>query len=347
MSLDCMEFYSLNRIFGYGASFNFITSERGAGKTYSFKEWAIRDFLKTGAECAYVRRNPDEIAAIKNVLWDDIAYKFDLEIKNHGNKILARAIPPEFEDKEDRKEWLSENPWKIIGHYFNLAEQQKYKSGSYPNVNKLCFDEFIIESPRQQYIKNEVKMFMGLCDTIFRRRKGWKVVCLSNAGSIGNPYFRAWGVRAKDFDNQEFVLRNDGVVIFQKYFNQNNEDFNADSIIAKAAPQEYIDYAMGNQFADGGQEFVEKKPSDPEPLSKLTVDGKTWLTIYRSTMPYWWIGVGNPQVTGDAYSLDSRKSIPETIFQPEVPKRLKEMFNKRELRFQSPDVRELFLDWIG
>ena len=43
-------YYSRNDLLSYNALFNFVVGSRGTGKTYSFKDWAINDFLKKSSD---------------------------------------------------------------------------------------------------------------------------------------------------------------------------------------------------------------------------------------------------------------------------------------------------------
>ena len=38
--------YDISKTLSYNALFNFVIGARGVGKTYAFKRWAIKDFLK-------------------------------------------------------------------------------------------------------------------------------------------------------------------------------------------------------------------------------------------------------------------------------------------------------------
>lgn len=39
-------YYNNSQLLSYNALFSFVVGERGCGKTFSFKDWAIRDFIK-------------------------------------------------------------------------------------------------------------------------------------------------------------------------------------------------------------------------------------------------------------------------------------------------------------
>ena len=70
-----MMYWDIGKPLSYNALFNFIVGARGTGKTYGFKQWAIKDFLKTGAQFVYVRRYKQEMKDIKNFFLNGFAVR--------------------------------------------------------------------------------------------------------------------------------------------------------------------------------------------------------------------------------------------------------------------------------
>ena len=68
-------YYSRNDILSYNGLFNFVVGERGTGKTYQFKDWAISDFINTRRQFVYVRRYKTEFKDIDN-FFDDMIKKY-------------------------------------------------------------------------------------------------------------------------------------------------------------------------------------------------------------------------------------------------------------------------------
>jgi hypothetical protein len=67
----------------------FVIGNRSVGKTYQFKDWALKSWLETGAQFCYVRRNKDELPML-STLFKDIEDKYGLEIKKLGSTFMAR-----------------------------------------------------------------------------------------------------------------------------------------------------------------------------------------------------------------------------------------------------------------
>ena len=140
-------FYSYDRIRSYNAIWNFIISNRGGGKTYGFKMMAIKNFLKNGKQFIYVRRYKTELTD-KTLFFDDVKHNFpDLEFKIHGSTMYIND--------------------KVCGYFISLSTSQQKKSVSYPNVDLIGFDEFIIDKSHMRYLANEVEVALDLYETDF------------------------------------------------------------------------------------------------------------------------------------------------------------------------------------
>ena len=60
--MDTSIYYDISDTLTHNALYNFIIGERGCGKTYSSKKFAIRRFLKTGEQFIYLRRYKSELS---------------------------------------------------------------------------------------------------------------------------------------------------------------------------------------------------------------------------------------------------------------------------------------------
>lgn len=228
--------YDPHALLSHNALFNFVIGNRGAGKTYSFKRWAIKTFLKTGAQFIYLRRYKTEFADFKN-FFADIMHEFpDEEFEVKGRNVYING--------------------KLAGYGIPLSTALTRKSVSYHEVDKIGFDEFVIDSKVIHYLNNEVGHFLEFYETVARMRDNVRVVFLSNAVSVVNPYFLYWNMRPKQ--NRRFTRYGHMLIEFVK-----NQDF----IDAKYKTRfgqiiqntKYGDYAVENEFLKDNNHFVEKK----------------------------------------------------------------------------------------
>lgn len=142
------------------------------GKTYSFSKFSVKDFINKDNQFAYIRR-------YKSDLKESVPQFFDA-LKNNNEF-------PENHLYTKGKKFFCDD--QICGHAMTLSTAQDLKSSNFNKVKNLIFDEFMIEEGQKKYyLKNEVKIFLNLIETIARLRDV-RVFLLGNAVTITNPYF--------------------------------------------------------------------------------------------------------------------------------------------------------------
>lgn len=257
--------YSPHDLLSHNALFNFVVGNRGAGKTYSAKKWAIKTFLKTGAQFIYLRRYKTEFDDFKN-FFADISQEFpDVEFEVKGRLVYINGL--------------------LAGYGIPLSTALTRKSVSYHLVDKIIFDEFVIDSKVIHYLNNEVGHFLEFYETVARMRDNVRVVFLSNAVSVVNPYFLYWNMKPKQ--NKRFTRYGHMLIEFVR-----NEEF----VQAKYKTRfgqiirgsKYGDYAVENVFLKDNMNFVEKKTGNSRFEFSIIYNGHTYgfWTDYRAGMCY-------------------------------------------------------------
>ena len=87
-------YWNIKNSLSHNCLFNFIVGDRGVGKTYGCKKWAIEDFLKTGAQFIYLRRYQTELKRT-NKFFDDILLLYGilrLKYKKYGFVTLKALL---------------------------------------------------------------------------------------------------------------------------------------------------------------------------------------------------------------------------------------------------------------
>lgn len=239
--------YDKARLLSYNKIFNFVLSNRGGGKTYNMTTWAIDDYKKSKAQTAWVRRYQTEIdEMVKNGKFFDAvraAYPEDeFSIDNNIGYIKRKG-------QEDREAFI---------YFIALSTSRQLKSNNYPFVNKIIYDEFIIDKGRITYIKNEPEVFLDLFETIARLRDNVRAVFLANSVSVVNPFFTFFRIRPDK--NKRFNVYPRGICV----------EFFTDSefIAAKKKTRfgqlidgtKYGDYAVNNEWLNDSMTFIEEKP---------------------------------------------------------------------------------------
>lgn len=164
-------FYDFQKVLSYNSMLNFIIGERGVGKTYGATKFVINDFLKRDHEFVYLRRYKTELKKSVPHFFD--ALKSNDEFKEHKLSVKNGNF---FIDE------------KIAGYSMPLSTANILKSSSFPKVQTIIFDEFIIDKGTYHYLRNEVEQLLDIIETIARLRD-IRVFFLGNAISITNPYF--------------------------------------------------------------------------------------------------------------------------------------------------------------
>ena len=170
--------YDKQALLSHNKILNMVLSNRGGGKTFNMTRWGIDDFKKTKRQCVWVRRYQTEIDEMLN---ND---KFFDAVREYypGDEFSIQAN-------------LGLVNGEVAFYFIALSKSRQLKSNNYPHVNKIVFDEFIIDKGKVTYLKNEVEVFLDLYETVARTRDNVRAVLLANAITVNNPYFLYWDIR--------------------------------------------------------------------------------------------------------------------------------------------------------
>lgn len=333
-----LEYFSLLKVLSKRGIISIVIGMRGVGKTYAFKEWAIKDYLKRGNQFIYIRRHEHEVDAVKYLLFDDIAEKFGVEIKVRKTTYMIRPLV----ESEDGEEVDNPHEWKIFGHIIPLSRQQRFKSAAFPLVTKICYDEFIIENTRERYLPDEVDLFLGLYDTISRGREV-KAVLLSNSGFVSNPFFQRYNVKNSDFKGKEFVNRNNGNIVVQYYYNEKNAEILSQGVMGRIASDTYKKYAIENQFKDISNDNVRPEWEISKKLdrSNLKLDNGNWVILNAHTQGVF-IRPGRRKDIEYNYTTDKFDTTENVLYSPKLITNLKNNINNRNIYFSDVDTKAIF-----
>ncbi len=193
-----MEYYSLDDILKYDATYNFILGMRGNGKTFACLEYMLVDYIKTGHAGAIIRRYDEDI---KGKTGTEMYSGFT--INKQGN-LIEQKTEGKFNDfiYRNRRYYLCKknmdtgeiesydmNPFAFT---FAISQQEHYKSISYPTIYNALFDEVIT---RDGYLEGEFIDFQNLLSTIIRDKKGFKIFMCANTINKYCPYFDEMGLK--------------------------------------------------------------------------------------------------------------------------------------------------------
>lgn len=195
-----IKWYDLSNILKHEGQYYVILGERSNGKSYALNKYIIDRFFQYGEEFAYVKRFEEDIkrkymGEVFTPLQDYIRNEYDHEIKFYQGKFLVYPV-----DSDGK---LSE--CRVIGTAFSIANVNRTKGTSYPNITTILFEEFM--SVDCTYLPDELNLFLNLVSTIVRYRTNVKVFMLANTISKFSPYLSALGLKAHRLKKGEIVER--------------------------------------------------------------------------------------------------------------------------------------------
>lgn len=266
MNVD-KRYYLKDRLFSYNAFLNFSISERGLGKTTSAKMWCIDDFLRNGKRFVWLRRYNTEIVGDRKTKTEGCLKDFTKKIEKYYPNV-------NFMIKGNRL-YIND---KDAGCFVALSMSQSMKSVDFPDVNKIVFDEFIIQKNKAlTYLTNEVPLFLDFLSTVFRpmeNQEKTRVWLLANAITFANEYFYYFNI--KPFKQQYYRDRARGIVVEQCKNEVYREAVKKTDFGKLVAGTKYESYAIENEYLLDNDDFLGKK--SPTAIFQFNVryDGQEW-----------------------------------------------------------------------
>ena len=309
-----------------------VLSNRGGGKTFDCTRWAIDDFKKKRNQCVWVRRYQTEIdeMLLNGKFFDAVReYYPEDELSIEGNLGYVNG--------------------EVAIYFIALSTSRQLKSNNYPFVNKIIFDEFIIDKGRITYLKSEVEVFLDLYETVARTRDNVRAVLLANNISVVNPYFLFWNI--KPDVNKRFTVK--GQVCVELFTDADFVEMKKKSRFGQLVQgTRYGDYAIDNKVLLDTETFVEPKT----PTAEFMLGMK-----YNGIMYGFWVDykVGliyvNKQFDPSSYSLycltkDDHEANLLLIKSHSESKRVQRIvfaFRNGLLRFSDMQVKNQFYEFIG
>lgn len=324
--------YDKSALLSHNKILNMVLSNRGGGKTFNMTRWCIDDFLKRKAQAVWVRRYQTEVdEVIKNGKFFDAvrSYYPNVELKIDGNIGYING--------------------EVAIYFIALSTSRQLKSNNYPFVNKIIFDEFIIDKGRISYLKNEVEVFLDLYETVARTRDNVRAVLLANAVTIVNPYFLFFNVKVNP--NKRFTV--DGQVCVELFTDREFVDAKKRSRFGQLiSGTRYGDYAIENEWLLDNETFIEPKTPRAEFMLALKYNGifyGFWVD-YRVGLIY-----VNRQYDPSSYALyclqkddhDPNLLLIKSVADSKPMQRVIYAFRCGLIRFEDMTVKNQFYEYIG
>lgn len=324
--------YDKAQLLSHNKIMNMVLSNRGGGKTFHFTRWGIDDFKKTGAQCVWVRRYQTEIdeMLLNGKFFDAVReyYPSD-ELTIEGNLGLVNG--------------------EVAFYFIALSTSRQLKSNNYPNVNKIVFDEFIIDKGRVTYLKAEVEVFLDLYETVARMRDNVRAVLLANSITIVNPYFLFWNIKPNP--KKRFTVQ--GQVCVELFtdaeFIEKKKRTRFGQLVQGTR---YSDYAIDNQWLLDNDTFIEPKTPDAEFMLGLKYQGIMYGFWADYTVGRIYV---NKQYDPSSYSLycltkedhEANLLLIKSLGDSKRIQRIVFAFRNGLIRFSDMQVKNQFYEFIG
>lgn len=236
-------YWDISRLLTFNAMINIIIGERGVGKSYSTKKYAVKKAINKGRKFIYMRRYETEL---------------DLMLSKQDEEAFFKDISkdPDFQGIEfEIINKVAYANGKEIGYFMALSRQAHYKSIPYPEVDTIIFDEVFIQSNR--YLKNEVIQLLELIETVGRLRN-IKIFMLSNMISLVNPYFMYFKLSLPY--QKDVKLFQEGTIAVCYIKNEAYREVKRQSQFGKLIKgTAYEEYAIDNKSLNDNNSFIKKK----------------------------------------------------------------------------------------
>lgn len=324
--------YDKQLLLSHNKILNFVLSNRGGGKTFHFTRWGIDDFKKNGKQCMWVRRYQTEIE----------------EMLSNGKFFDAvRQYYPNDELTIDGN--LGKVNGEVAFYFVALSTSRQLKSNNYPFVNKIIFDEFIIDKGKVTYLKKEVEIFLDLYETVDRMRDEVRAVLLANAVTVVNPYFHYFDIKPRR-DRRFTVKMGVCVELFT----------DADFVAQKRKTRfgqliegtRYGDYAVNNQWLLDSDTFIEQKTPDATFLMGLKYNGVMYGFWVDYNAGFIFVNRQYDPCSYNLFCLNKDDHEPNLLLIRSLSdnKRLKQIifcFQNSLLRFHDMQVKNQFYEFIS
>lgn len=324
--------YDKQQLLSHNKILNMVLSNRGGGKTFCFTCWGIDDFKKRKKQTMWVRRYQTEVdEMLENDKFFDAVREFypNDELKIEGNLGLING--------------------EVAFYFVALSTSRQLKSNNFPHVNKIIFDEFIIEKGRVTYLKNEVEVLLDLIETVDRLRDEVRCILLANNVTVVNPYFLYFDIKINN--HKRFTVK--GEICVELFTDETFIEAKEKTRMGRLVKgTRYGEYAIHNKPLLDNDTFIMEKTPKAEFMLGMKYNG----IMYGFWVDY---DVGlifvNRQFDPSSYSLycltkddhEANLLLIKSLGDSKRVQRIVFAFRSGLLRFCDMTVKNQFYEFIG
>lgn len=314
INIDESMYWNARKTLTHNMLINVIVGNRGGGKSYGAKQWAIENFMKNKEQFGYIRRYKEDLKEPMIQFFKDIEGRYpDWEFKVDSKYFYIRLKP-----EQENVKWTEDD---IAGYGFVLSTASNKKSISYPNITTLIYDEFLLDKGNQMYLSDEPLKLLNLYETVARpgtQHPRVVLFMLANALSITNPYFLFWGLRMpeKQDKNGKYIWKHPTrPILVEDVRNEKFIDSKRNTEFGKLiAGTKYADYSIDNKFLLDDSTFVERKSKNARYYFTFVFKGNkygVWADMAEGKM---WVSKDIDPSFVLVYTLTLKDHQPNTMF---------------------------------
>ena len=329
MSKDNNVWYDINKTLSYNCLFNFVISDRVAGKTYGATKKCLLEWIRHKKQFIYLRR-------------------FESELKDKDIKSFFKPLQRNGEFKNYKlevKEGCFLCNGEVCGYYQSLTTAMGKRGVSFPNVYYMIFDEFMIYDKNHHYIQNEVNEFMDYYNTIDRFEDRVKVFFFANAETTMNPYLLKFKL---GLQKGQKICRIKNLALLERYTDSTRQEKHRKTKFGQlAALTGYDKMAINNEFARDNKDFISKKSKFAKYMFCYKYESKiygVWVSYNEGKM---WVSYDYDKYNPLCYALTTNDMEENTL----VIKKLKQSnvfmtlinsFKESNVYFENLEIKTTF-----
>lgn len=336
-----MSFYNGNKLLslmdinGKPPELLFCCGNRTAGKTFFFKRYMLRRFVKYGEKFVVFVRFIDDISNCADGFFADIGpIAFPGHSLTQASILHGKAAQLYFDNKP-------------CGYVIALNDPERIKRNSalFADAQRGFLDEF--QSEVGKYVKDEMLKFNSIRISIARGGSSgahvryFPVYLCSNNVTVFNPYFDYYRIGSR-ITNRTHYMRGDGWVLEQTF---NVEASEAIKSKFGSMSDKELQYAASNQYLLDNNKFVENIPGQKSPLLTITYRGVDYGMWQAGQLYYVSDKTADGFPSRISFDIDDHDT-DNTLTTQSSPlvKLLRTAYMNNRVRFRSQKCKHVFLD---
>lgn len=245
----------VEKILSYKRKFNFILSDRTAGKTYGVTKHLVKNFLETKQKFIVLKRNEVDIDNVRG--W--------------GNKVIREQFPDHELNLNKRTIFID---GEKAGIFLPLSTSINIKDNDISDYYFIFYDDFVIlPGSTKRYLKHEGFLFTELYSTVDRLRDETIFIGCGNSITNFNPLFEYYGIKA---GRDAYTFGKSWLIYKAEANDLRREAFENTALGDLTKGSHYSDYYLGKETYYS-QHGVEDKNGKMSGLFNLIIDGDCFI----------------------------------------------------------------------